>query len=62
MLRNRQKTSLKEKPMIERTNEWLPESLARMTREDEQREQRLTGDVELLRSQQEQTMDTRLLQ
>ena len=31
MLRNSQKTSLNEMPLIKRTDEWLPENLSRMT-------------------------------
>ena len=44
--------------MKERKHEYLARNLSQMPREAEQREQRLRGDLEQLRSQQEQTLDT----
>ena len=44
--------------MKERTDEHLAKNLSRMTREAEQRELRLRDDMDLLRTQQEQTLGT----
>ena len=55
---NRQEVSRSEKRSKERTYEHLAKNLSRMTREAEQREIRLSGDMEKLRSQQEQTLET----
>ena len=55
---NRQEVSRSEKRLKERTYEHLAKNLSRMTREAEQREIRLRGDMEKLRSQQEQTLET----
>ena len=55
---NRQEVSRSEKRLKERTDEHLAKNLSRMTREAEQREIRLRSDMEKLRSQQEQTLET----
>ena len=56
--RNRQKVSRSEKRLKERTDERLSKNFSRMTREAEQRELRLSEDMEKLRIQQEQTLGT----
>ena len=56
--RNRQDVGRSEKRLKERTNEHMAKNLSRMTREAEQREIRLTDDMEKLRIQQEQSLGT----
>ena len=51
--RNRQEVDKSEKRLIERTDEYLAKNLSRITREAEERERRLRGELEQLRSQQE---------
>ena len=51
--RNRQEVDKSEKRLIERTDEYLVKNLSRITREAEERERRLRGELEQLRSQQE---------
>ena len=55
---NRREVSRSEKRLKERTDEYLARNLSRMKREAEEREKRLRGDLEQLRSQQEQTLGT----
>ena len=55
---NRQKVSMSEKRLKERTDECLARNLSRMAREAEEGEKRLRDDLEHLRSQQEQTLGT----
>ena len=56
--RNRQELGRSEKRLKERTDEHIAKNLSRMTRETEQRELRLRDDMENLRTQQEQTLET----
>ena len=56
--RNRQEVRRREKRFKKSTDEYLAKNLSRMTREAEERERRLTGDLEQLRSQQEQALGT----
>ena len=56
--RNRQEVSRSEKRLKDRTDEHLAKNLSRMTREAEQRQLRLRDDVEKLRIQQEQVLET----
>ena len=61
--RTRQEISRSEKRLNGRTDAYLARNLSRMSREAEEREKRLKGDLEQLRSQQEQifgTLDTRI--
>ena len=61
--RNRQEVSRSKKHLKERTDEHLARNLSRMTGQAEETEKRLRGDLEQLRSQQEQalgTLDTRI--
>ena len=61
--RNSQEVSRSEKCLTERTDEYLARNLSRMTREAEEREKRLRGDLEQILCQQEQilgTLDTRI--
>ena len=54
--RNRQEVRRREKRFKKSTDEYLAKNLSRMTREAEERERRLIGDLEQLRSQQEQAL------
>ena len=56
--RNRQEVDRSEKRLKERTDEHIAKHLSRMTREAEQRELRLRDDMEKLRIQQEQSLET----
>ena len=56
--RNRQEFGRSEKRLKEKTDEQIAKNLSRMTREAEQRELRLRGDMEKLRTHQEQTLGT----
>ena len=58
--RNRQEVKRSEKRLKYRTNEYLAMNLSQMASEAEERERerRLRGDLEKLRSQQEQTLGT----
>ena len=56
--RNRQEASISEKRLKERMDEHLAKNLSRLTGEAEQRELRLRDDMERLRIQQEQTLET----
>ena len=56
--RNRQEISRSEKGLKEWTDEYLAKNVSRMTREAEEREKRLRGDLEQQRSHQEQTLGT----
>ena len=56
--RNRHEVSRSEERLKEMTEEYLARSLSRRTREAEEKERRLRGDLEQLRSQQEQTLGT----
>ena len=61
--RTRQEISRSKKRLNGRTDAYLARNLSRMSREAEEREKRLKGDLEQLRSQQEQifgTLDTRI--
>ena len=58
MNRNHQEVSRSEKRLKEKTDEHLAKNLLRMTREAEQRELRLRDDIEKLRIQQKQTLET----
>ena len=56
--RNRQEISRSENRLKERTDEHIAKNLSRMTREAEQRKLRLRDDMEKLRIQQEQSIET----
>ena len=56
--RNRQEVDRSEKRLKERTDEHIAKNLSRTTREAEQRELRLRGDMEKLRIQHEQSLGT----
>ena len=56
--RSRQEASRSEKRLKERTDEHLAKNLSRLTREAEQKELRLRDDMEKLRLQQEQNLET----
>ena len=56
--RNRQEVDRSKKPLKERTDEHIAKNLSRMTREAEQRQLRLRDDMEKLRTQQEQSLET----
>ena len=56
--RNRQEVGRSEKRLKERTDEHMTRNLSRMTREAEQRELRLRADMEKLRIQQEQSLES----
>ena len=56
--RNRQEVGRSEKRLKERTDKQIAENLSRMTREAEQRELRLRDDMEKMRIQQEQSLET----